>query len=450
MNKFLTFQDIKASLKKYNDKESLFTIFGKPKLYTTKGNVLYAKVRWKDVNGNWAVPNLKFTNQILAAGIKFPWGYVNDGRSLPKNMIIGISKMKREQIEGGDYVIKKLPSDATEEEKKRAQDNYKKGIDKLMCDNSDFTECLGNIADAFIKWIEKEKNVIADKQGGTEWIRDCKPLKLYQSEAKDEQKKNMIKLENNFFRLYLNVYISPDDKKRECGKYSGRIGYYDTNKRKFIYSVRNSEGKSLTVKGKPVILKYNNIENYVTYKSRCSGYLSFENVIFSSRGISLKFNIKELNVRRHSPIYKQSAQTEEDIEASKELDDCFDKVNSDDDFDDENKKVEQAILNTQNDDIIANAFDKLDTEPEEQEGDDSGNNEEEEEEDEEDEEEEEEEEDVDKSDKEDESEVEEEKPRNIRTRKINKKNIDNSTPKSKKIKNPKKIVKIKKNKTKTK
>lgn len=372
MTKFLVFEDIVQSIKN-NQGEPLFKIEGEPKLYEKKGKVkvAYVKVRWKDENGNWVFPKLKFTNQIIASGIKMPVG-VTEGE-IPKNMTIGITKMKREQVEGGDYVVKKLPDNATDEEKKQAQENCNKGITKMLHDNEKFYQCLCMISDAFETWMEKEKVVIGTNNKRS-WIKNAQVLKSYQSVAKTESGED-IELDSKFFRLIVNVYRSPLEKRRECGAYEGRIGQYDLNKHSFNDLIRNSEGKPIKVKGKPAIVTYKNADKFITYKSRCSGYLAFDDIVISDKGISLKFRIRELNVKRHRSAAKQSAQTEQDIKASHELDDCFQQANSDDeeDLDDVDEEVEATISQKQNEDI-EKEFDEIDvenpgSEPEETDGD---------------------------------------------------------------------------------
>jgi hypothetical protein len=316
MQNTITLDDVLASSKKFGRKgvlkpdtkktRDLKTLNPKSKYDTT-----YIPLLFKHVNGKEMPVKIRFSEQIVASSAKAPQG--SDEEGIPKHMNLSFMKLKREDIEGGDYVPKnKSTVELQEIENKRVSDN----IDRYIETNIMFLDVLDIIDESYkavcAEIISQESSFPFRIRKG----RDQKDITVHTikqtTRLNQETNKDEI-LDSPIFRLKIPV----------CKK-DGRIGIWSNYKDEFkptVYDARKMTKKNnyqpvpamVKIDGKLKDLDVNNASSFITYKSLIGGQIMFECIVASKFGLSMNNSFYELFVYRHKAKAIQSTISREEI-----------------------------------------------------------------------------------------------------------------------------------------
>ena len=302
----------------------------------------YIPLLFKHINGKTMKAKIKFSEQIIASGAKIPQGSDEDG--IAKNLNISFMQLKREDIEGGDYVpkVKKTESEQIKENK-RVSNN----IDRYMENNMKFLKVLDIIdksyktACADLKEKSKSLDFLLKKDRKQ---TDIVVYSMKQSTRINKDTNEDEKLESPIYRLKVPV----------CKK-DGRIGIWSNYNNEFkptVFDARKMTKKNnyqpvaaiVKVDGKSRELDVNNAGSFIVYKSLVGGTILFECIVSSKFGLSLSNSFYDLYVFRHKEKIVTQTISREEILAMRggeeEDDDDSDaeveiKVKSNDDEEDE-------------------------------------------------------------------------------------------------------------------
>jgi hypothetical protein len=343
MQKSISLDDVIASQAKfgcvltYNAKKArdLKTLNPKSKYDTT-----YIPLLFKHINGKEMSVKIRFSEQLIGSSAKAPQG--SDEEGIPKHLNISFMKLKREDVEGGDYVPKERDTPELQDvEDKRVSDN----IDRYMINNEKFLKVL-DIIDASYKSVcadikAKEKTfsfrVRKDRNQKDITVFSIKQVtRLDRDTNKDEV------LENPIYRLKVPV----------CKK-DGRIGIWSNYHNEFrptVFDARKMNKKNnyqpvpakVKVDGKLRDLDVTNVSSFVVYKSLIGGNISFECIVVSKFGLSMNNSFYDLYVYRHKTKSSQPTLSKDDIiqmrggasEDEEDEDDDVELVNENDEDDD--------------------------------------------------------------------------------------------------------------------
>jgi hypothetical protein len=362
MQKTISLNDIIASESKfgcvltYNPKKArdLKTLNPKSKFDTT-----YIPLLFKHINGKEMPVKIKFSEQIIGSSAKAPQG--SDEEDIPKHLNISFMQMKRDDIEGGDYVPKKKDdSDLQDIEDKRVSAN----IDKYVDNNLKFIKVL-NIIDASYKTvcadIKSKERTFSFRVKKDRKQTDITVFSIKQETRLDRDTNNDERLENPIFRLKVPV----------CKK-DGRIGIWSNYNNKFqptVFDARKMNKKNnyqpvpakVVVDGKLRDLDVNSANSFITYKSLIGGTLSVECVVASKFGLSMNNSFYDLYVYRHKTKASQNALSKEDIiqmrggasEDEEDDEDTVEQVNENNDNlpQIDSRKLKKALRNLKDSDV---------------------------------------------------------------------------------------------------
>lgn len=274
-------------------------------------DVTYIQVVFKHVNGKKIPrPKFKFSEQIISSGAKVP---STDDTQTPKYMSISFTTMKKEDIEGGDYVPKVKETDELQDKEnermaqniKRYESNNETWIKVLnIIENSYRHLCDDLIAKADTLKFQVQKN---RKQ------KDITICSFKYGTRYDKTLKEDVELENPIFRLKLGVY-----------KEDGRIGYYSTYYKKFQYIVYNARKMTkknnyadvvakVKVDGKHRDLDVSNAGTFITRKSLVEGTWQLNSICASKAGLSPDNKFYNLYVYSYKSKDSQETTTKADI-----------------------------------------------------------------------------------------------------------------------------------------
>ena len=301
----------------------------------------YIPLLFKHINGKTMKAKIKFSEQIIASGAKIPQGSDEDG--IAKNLNISFMQLKREDIEGGDYVpkVKKTESEQIKENK-RVSDN----IDRYMENNMKFLKVL-DIIDKSYKTAcadlkEKEKSKSLDfllKKDRKQ--TDIVVYSMKQSTRINKDTNEDEKLESPIYRLKVPV----------CKK-DGRIGIWSNYNNEFkptVFDARKMTKKNnyqpvaamVKVDGKSRELDVNNAGSFIVYKSLVGGTILFECIVSSKFGLSLSNSFYDLYVFRHKAKIATQTISREEILAMR--------GGEDEDGDDSDAEVETKVKSNNDD-----------------------------------------------------------------------------------------------------
>jgi hypothetical protein len=304
----------------------------------------YIPLLFKHINGKNMKVKIKFSEQMIASGAKIPQG--SDEEGIAKNLNISFMQLKREDIEGGDYVPKVKKTELEQiKENKRISDN----ITRYMENNVKFLQVL-DIIDKSYKTVcselkEKEKTfdfrIKKDRKQTDIVVYSMKQSTRLNKDTNEDEK-----LEIPIYRLKVPV----------CKK-DGRIGIWSNYNNEFkptVFDARKMTKKNnyqpvsakVKVNGKSRDLDVNNASSFIVYKSLVGGTISFECIVASKFGLSLSNSFFDLYVFRHKAKLVQQTISKEEILAMRggeeEEDDESDaevetntKVNDDDEEEDD-------------------------------------------------------------------------------------------------------------------
>ena len=316
MQKIVTLDDVLASAAKYGDDGVLQANLNKVRDLKTldpksRYDTTYIPLEFKHLTG--AIPKfqIKFGEQLLASSAKAPQG--SDSEGIPKHLSLSFMKLKREEIEGGDYVPKKRD---TPEAQEKENERLKSNIDRYMVNNDKFLRVLDIINLSYKKVCEGLKKQSKSLKFRIKKDRNQKDITVFsikQTTRLDRDTNEDIDLENPIYRLKIPVY-----------KKDGRIGvwsnYYNLFK-PVVFDARKMNKKNgfkpvaakVKVSGKSRDLDVTNASSFITYKSLIGGHIQFECIVASKFGLSLNNGFYDLYVYRHKSKVAQSTMSAEDI-----------------------------------------------------------------------------------------------------------------------------------------
>ena len=275
-----------------------------------KFDVTWVTIQFITESGKKVACKLKIKSQILASGAKAPQTTEKDDIS---TFTVQFKSLKREDIEGGDYVprIRETESDQ-EKENKRVCGN----IDTYVDNNVKLIQVLDILNASFAKVANE---IIAQEKDLKFTVRKDRKKKeitifpLKQVTRYDDEKRVDIPLEAPIFRVKIPVY-----------KKDGRIGVWNSYKDQFrdvVFDARKMTKKNgfkpvpaYVKKGKKKVpLNRSNVQGYITYKSLVSGTIHFDSATISKAGISFGNKFYDMFIVRHKSAGAVETVTADDI-----------------------------------------------------------------------------------------------------------------------------------------
>lgn len=356
MQKSISLDDVIASESKfgcvltYNAKKArdLKTLNPKSKYDTT-----YIPLLFKHINGKEMPVKIKFSEQLIGSSAKAPQG--SDEEGIPKHLNISFMQLKRDDVEGGDYVPKEKSSPGLQAiEDKRITDN----IDRYMANNIKFIKVL-NIIDASYKTvcadIKAKEKTFSFRVRKDRKQTDITVFSIKQETRLDRDTNKDEKLEQPIYRLKVPV----------CKK-DGRIGVWSNYNNKFqptVFDARKMNKKNnyqpvpakVKVDGKLRDLDVTNASSFIVYKSLIGGNMTFECIVASKFGLSMNNSFYDLYVYRHKTKSSQPTLSKEDIikmrgGASEDEDEDEDEPVNDEDDNDNDEKVDNGPVDSDEED----------------------------------------------------------------------------------------------------
>ena len=317
----------------------------------SKYDTTYIPLLFKHINGKEMPVKIKFGEQLIGSSAKAPQG--SDEEGIPKHLNISFMKMKREDVEGGDYVPKEKDTPELQDvEDKRVSDN----IDRYMSNNEKFLKVL-DIIDSSYKTvcadIKEKESTFSFRVRKDRNQKDITVFSIKQVTRLDRDTNKDEKLENPIFRLKLPV----------CKK-DGRIGIWSNYHNAFrptVFDARKMNKKNnyqpvpakVKVDGKLRDLDVTNVSSFVVYKSLIGGNISFECIVASKFGLSMNNSFYDLYVYRHKTKSSQPTLSKDDIIQMR--------GGASEDEEDEDDDAELVDENDEDDD--ADNVDAVDAEP---------------------------------------------------------------------------------------
>jgi hypothetical protein len=315
-SKFFNAKEIIALHEKYNKDGKYGNLFDidvtKVASSKSKTKCFYIPLLINNFDGSKCKLKLKIVNQLLMSNAKVS-PYAEENKS--KDIGILYRELTNEDLEKSDY-------------QNTTMNNLH---NNLLNSSKEFIKANDIICNEFKALVE---NKIYTYRGAAFQIKN-KKLSSYRQEYRnltnDEKGKTdeelglttfetpegirVARLKNSLFR-----YKIPVEQEEPY-----RIGYYRTEgksgdenaKKKFEYVVFDHDANKKTANGwiktpakilknnKPTDLDINTIGLFVSYLSLSTGIASFDSVILSSQGISLKPKIYELTVKHHKRAKKE-------------------------------------------------------------------------------------------------------------------------------------------------
>lgn len=240
------------------------------------------------------------TNVMFKSGVKMPYEY-KDG--IPKYQTITFAKADRNEIEGGDYVPKKVdtPEQQTIENKK-----MKEKLDKIEVGTALFALALDLCA---IEIEKTDRNMIEkfgkDDKTASGLIRQASKRFNGQMRFFGFQQK---KLENKETDEEIPLKYPINRIRIPIDKNTGKLGYQ--TKTEFVYPISDAKKMArqksfntpipacVKVNGKSTELHYSNSKSFLTYKSLSNLIIQFEGCL-SSFGKSATPKIYKAFVSTH-------------------------------------------------------------------------------------------------------------------------------------------------------
>jgi hypothetical protein len=295
----------------------------------------YIHILFKRPNGEEVPLNLRFKNVVIASAAKPP-SFSNPDAKI-KNLTIAFRSFDIEELEGGDYAPKDMPDDkaqATENKKARRR------VEDLIKNTRDFNRALEIIDISYIKCCEEMKDTKnlgfslrkeKKKRGESheEFIAQTKINSLRQLTREDKDKGVEVDLKHPITRIKLMV-----------SQETGIVGYNVNNKgaTKFVnnvYDVRKLDTNNkdpqhavamIKVKNKLQLLNVKTAKSFITYKSRASGTIEFNDIMSHKFGLSLMNKFKDLYINRYKSTEVEPAFSKEDIMTLRDEDEKYSDV----------------------------------------------------------------------------------------------------------------------------
>jgi len=285
--------EILESEKKHGKGNFVRILYEKRNVVSYANNkVIYLKTQFKRVNGEWVVPHFLFKSQILGSGAKLPYG-VNDFEneeqiSKVKHLVVVIRSFDKEDIQNFD-LYSEMPDEKISNIVKSCELNSEAAISlqneyRLQCTrfNDKFMKKSQNGNYVSIKSVDG--NLTAKYTN----MKICSPIQL----SRDDEHGDPQTLEHPIIRLKLPINR----------KYNSTVSHWfrSNNCVPIVYdlSSRTSNNKGC----KPASYENNDILNvynahkFITYGSIASIILNSTDLCYSSQGISIKFEIKQMSM----------------------------------------------------------------------------------------------------------------------------------------------------------
>ena len=315
-SKFFTAKEIITLHEKYNRDGKYGNLFDidvtKVASSKSKTKCFYIPLLINNFDGSKCKLKLKIINQLLMSNAKVS-PYAEENKS--KDVGIIYRELTNEDLEKSDY-------------QNTGMNNLH---NSLINSSKEFIKANDIICNEFKALVE---NKICTYRGSAFQIKN-KKLSSYRQEYRnltnDEKSKTDEELGLNTFETPEGVRVAR--LKNSLYRYKipveqdepYRIGYYrsegksgDENaKKKFEYAIYDYDNNKKTANGwiktpakilknnKPTDLDINTVGLFVSYLSLSTGIASFDSVILSSQGISLKPKIYELTVKHHKRAKKE-------------------------------------------------------------------------------------------------------------------------------------------------
>ena len=298
MSNYYTYPEEIIELKKNNPDENVF-VYDLEKMRQNKNTqhpTHYIPILIKRLKGKPTRLNLKWTDQVIMANAKIPYGTTEETAS---DVRITYKKLNEEDLEASEYSA---------------------GSKKILLEkNAIFIQAMSIIHNDYLALITQllgEKNTTIKRAKKNDISSFCQTHRnAKEDEESDENGK--VPLERAFYRF--KVKKSYDSDYFERNTKSGKVP--------IIYDARKKEGKRYKravykykkngkIKKEPLTVK--NAGKFLTYLSLTSGCNSFDSICISSKNISLSGSVSELIACPHKKI-KMDTLTSEEMEQSEAL-----------------------------------------------------------------------------------------------------------------------------------
>lgn len=313
-----TIKDIFESAEKYGEDNVLSwdPENFKPKKKTTGGfDCNWIPIKFKFKNGTESRLVLNFKKVITSSTAKLP--KFNDNGI--KNMFISFRKVSEEEIAVGDFVAKKMTTEAEQiiEDKKMEM-----SVKETVAITNEFNDAIAIIDKSYRKICKEMKSakslgfsVRKDKKIKMEDINENSIIQTHRNDA-DNNDADPIELEFPLTRIKLmvskNGQIAVDTWDNASKAFKSKPNVFDARK----MTAKNEYKPTLaTVKvdGKSRPLDSDNAGTFISYRSVLGGQIEFPEIIISKVGFSLSNKFLDVFVRRNKSNLQEATFSKDDL-----------------------------------------------------------------------------------------------------------------------------------------
>lgn len=216
--------------------------------------IFYIPIKHLAKDGEYKPLTLEFKNQLLGSNAKLP-----HGTTAKDAKFANVSFMKLTDI-----------------------DCYTRSKELLKL-NHEFIAALEQISQSYVDCVEDQ--VITDESGKFKVASD--KINNFVQRSRIDEDDNEIELDTPIFRVRLPSH-------------EGDIGTCFNDKfNSIVFDVKL--GKDIPATVKKMKLNLSNVADFVTHQSISSGIISFESIVLSKSGISLRVSFKSLHLMHKKP-----------------------------------------------------------------------------------------------------------------------------------------------------
>ncbi len=279
-----------------------------------KNDCTWVAIRFRHIDGSFRRAVFKFKKVLTASKAKIP---AKVEKESAKYLNIAFKVMEPDEIRGGDFVARIMPTDA-EQAKENAR--IESNINTYYENTKTYFGALDILNASFMRIANELKEKSKKDVGFTVKKNKSSPtvavFPIIQTTMKDEESEEEFEIEP-IARIKL-----------PSGSNTRKIGIdmynYESKSRTFkpiVYDARKMNSKNdhepvfakVRVGSRLVHLDIDNAGSFITYKSIIGGTFEITEIIVSTFGISMATRFRELFVRRHKTKLIEPPFTKKDI-----------------------------------------------------------------------------------------------------------------------------------------
>jgi len=303
--------EILESEKKHGKGNFIQILYEKRNVVSYANNkVIYLKTQFKRVNGDWVMPHFLFKTQILGSGAKLPYG-VNDFEneeqiSKVKHLVVVMRSFDEEDLRNFD-----LYSEMNDNKIKNIIKSCKLNSEAAISLQNEYRLQCTRFNEKFMKKSQNGNYVSIKSVDGSLTakytnMKICSPIQL----SRDDEHGDPQTLKHPIIRLKLPINR----------KNNSTVSHWfrSNNCVPIVYDLSspnsNNKGHKPAYYEKNEILNVYNAHKFITYGSFSNITMNSSDLCYSSQGISIKFEIKQMSMFSNPRIQINSNYDDDSLE----------------------------------------------------------------------------------------------------------------------------------------